>query len=414
MASTSSIPLLLVADSAETCERIATALMSAPAYYRTERMTSAELKQKPLQAGLTLALIDQDLHAAKQADVIRQLNAAGIATIALVDARDGMALQEAVLAGAAALIATPFVDAQLWDTVARAAASGARPAVSGAPPAPAGQPAPAQPRKGVVIAVHAPKSGAGASVIAANLAVTLQSRTAHGAVLVEVGEGIGSQAVILNLRSERNLGHLLARFDPDDPELLKEVLTTHSSGLQVLLSPASQSIRIPADLLEEIIELVRKLFEYVVIDLYGTNMPTAVSVVRKSNAALTVIVPEMTSLYYGRQFVEMMESSLPGVALNMILNRSTLASGVPVDAIRRHLKLPIAGAIPDDQVLVTSSVNRGVPFVISHPRSAVARAVQTLAQDLTAGETGSIAERLASAAMAFGPLARLTGRGGKS
>ncbi len=409
MASTSSVPLLLIADSTETCERIATALLSAPAYYRIERMTSADLKQKALPTTISLALVDQNLRATRQADVIRQLGAAGIAAIALVDARDGQALQEAVLAGAA-LIATPFVDSQLWDTVARAATSGVR--------APIGpetlQPAPAAPRSGIVLAVHAPKSGSGASVIAANLAVTLQSRATRGAALVEIGEGVGSQSILLNLRSDRNLGHLLARFDPDDPELVKEVLTPHASGLQVLLSPASQSIRIPAELLEEIVELVRKLFEFVVIDLHGANLQTSVAAMRKSNAALAVIVPEMTSLYYARQLIEMMEASLPEVGLNMILNRSTLQSGVPVDAIRRHLKLPIAGEVPDDQALVTASVNRGMPFVISHPRSGVARAIQTLAQELTQGERGSIAERLASSAMTFGPLARLTGRGGRS
>jgi len=49
------IPLLLVADSAETCERIASALLSAPAFYRIERMTSPDLNQKGPPSDIRLA-----------------------------------------------------------------------------------------------------------------------------------------------------------------------------------------------------------------------------------------------------------------------------------------------------------------------------------------------------------------------
>jgi pilus assembly protein CpaE len=35
--------------------------------------------------------------------------------------------------------------------------------------------------------------------------------------------------------------------------------------------------------------------------------------------------------------------------------------------------------VPDDQPLVSLSINRGVPLVMSHSRSAVARAIQALA-----------------------------------
>lgn len=78
MAPTTSITLLLIADSTETCERIASALMSAPAFYRIERITSGELKQKALPTNIPLALVDQNLRTARQADVIRQLNAEDI------------------------------------------------------------------------------------------------------------------------------------------------------------------------------------------------------------------------------------------------------------------------------------------------------------------------------------------------
>jgi pilus assembly protein CpaE len=166
-------------------------------------------------------------------------------------------------------------------------------------------------------------------------------------------------------------------------------------------------------MLEEIVDLLKKMFDFVIVDLYSTGMQTIISAIRKANAALVVITPEMTSLYQGRQFMEMMEANLQGVTLNMVLNRATLPSGVPTDAIRRHLKLQIVAEIPDDQALVTASVNRGVPFVSSHPRSPAGRAIQKLAEELIEG-VGSPVGRPAGVATGLSPLARLMGRGGRS
>ena len=400
------IPLLLVADSAEMCERIASALLSAPAFYRIERMTSPDLNQKGPPSDIRLALVDQDLRSAKPAQVVQRLNSANIASVALVDARDGQTLQEVVLAGAAALVATPFVDAQLWETVGRVLAAGARLGPAGGPPAakaPRG-------RDSLVVAVYTPKSGSGGSVLAANLAVTLQQRAARGAVLMEVGEGTGSQAILLNLHSERTLGDLLARFDPNDAELLRDVLIEHSSGLRVLVSPPSQSVRIPPDMLEEIIDILRRMFDFIVLDLHASAISSTIAMMRKAHAVLLIVTPEMTSLHHGRQFVEMVEATLPEVGLNILLNRANLAGGVPADAIRRHLRMQIAEEIPDDQPLVTASVNRGVPFVLSHPRSPLARAVQKVALNLAPDRLAG-ADRSSAAGEAAGPLGRLFGWG---
>ena len=383
------IPLLLVADSAETCERIASALLSAPVFYRIERLTTAELVQRGAPPEMRLALVDHDLRGSPQAAVVRQLNAAGVATVALVDQHNVQSLQEVVLAGAADLVGTPFVDTQLWETVARALSSGPRP--TSAAPMPGGGPnRPA--RAGLLAAIYAPKSGSGTSVLAANLAIALQSMGPRGAALIEVGEGTGSQAILLNLRGERTMGDLLARFDPDDAEFLKGVLTPHPSGLKVLLGPPSASLRIPSNLVEDVIDAMQLLFDYVVIDLHATAMSNTVATMRKAHAALVVVVPEMTCLSYARQFVDTMEATLPEVALNIILNRSNLPNGVPPDAIRRHMKMQIAIEIPDDQALVTTSVNRGVPCIISHPRSGVSKAIQQLAQNLRQPEPRAAVE----------------------
>jgi len=375
--------LLLIADSAVTCERIASALLSAPVLYRIERVTSDEMARQAIPPGVRLALVDQDLKAIKPAQLIQRLATLKVPGVALVDPRDVDGLQEIVLSGVAGIVISPFEDAQLWDTVGTALARGPVP-LPVAPVIPVGENGRRGATQGITIVVHAPKSGTGASVIAANLAVTLQKRAPRGAVLVEAGEGIASQAVLLNLNGERTFGDLVARFDPHDVELLNEILAKHASGLRVLLTFPSPGQRIQPQMLGEIVDLLQMMYDYVIIDLpASTTAAMTTAMLQKANAALVVIVPEMTSLHRIKEFADTVASTVPDADLNIVLNRSNLPAGVPVDAIRRHLKLQIVAELPDDQPLVTDSINRGQPFVTSHPRSALARAVQSLANDLT-------------------------------
>ena len=259
--------------------------------------------------------------------------------------------------------------------------------------------------EGTLVALFGPKGGSGTSVLACNLAIAMSERTEGGVALVEVGEGVGSQAVLLNLRADRNMGDLLARFDPGDTEILDGILATHASGLRVLLAPPSPGLRIPPDLLDDVLATLQQMFAYVVIDVATSARNSAVQLFRKANAMMVVITPEMTGLQQGRVYVETMEATMADVRLNIILNRSTIPSGVPADAIRRHLKMQIAAEIPDDQGLVTSSINRGVPLAVSHPRSSLARAVQKLAGDLMPEDAARAGDRSTQAAGLFGRFA---------
>ena len=66
----------------------------------------------------------------------------------------------------------------------------------------------------------------------------------------------------------------------------------------------------------------------------------------------------------------------------LVLNRSGLRGGVSIKDIQTRLHVYIKHTIPDDQPLVTLTVNRGVPAVLSHGRSALARAYHKLAGEL--------------------------------
>ena len=91
--------------------------------------------------------------------------------------------------------------------------------------------------------------------------------------------------------------------------------------------------------------------------------------------------------------------------MRLVLNRAGISGGVSQGDIEERLHVRIHHTVPDDQPLVSLSINRGVPLILSHSRSAVARSIQSLAQRFVA-ETNSSARGDGGRQAAAGPSLR--------
>jgi pilus assembly protein CpaE len=75
------------------------------------------------------------------------------------------------------------------------------------------------------------------------------------------------------------------------------------------------------------------------------------------------------------------ESNVHG-RTHVVINRAGVRGGIPEAACAKQVGETIAAALPDDPSLATFALNRGVPFVLSHPRSILSRKVQELVSKL--------------------------------
>jgi len=77
----------------------------------------------------------------------------------------------------------------------------------------------------------------------------------------------------------------------------------------------------------------------------------------------------------------------------VVLNRAFGRGGFKLRAVEESLGRRVYAKIPNDEPLVTYSLNRGQPLVVSHRRSNVARGVFQLAQLVTAERTHGYGSR---------------------
>lgn len=241
------------------------------------------------------------------------------------------------------------------------------------------------------VALWGAKGGVGTTTVASNLAVALQAKTGKAGkrvTLLDASVLGGTLGVVLNLAPRRTIADLLPRLDDLDAELLASVLTTHSSGVRVLLSMpwSKDGDSVHAAQFERILDWLQSVNDYVVVDTSPSLDESTTAVLQHSDQVIVVLTPEMTSLRNARVFFQTVESwGEPAGKYLLALNRYPAKGGIQLKdiegALHRRVDIEIAG----DEPLVTFSINRGIPLFMSHPRSPVAQGYARLAEAVIAG-----------------------------
>ena len=90
-------------------------------------------------------------------------------------------------------------------------------------------------------------------------------------------------------------------------------------------------------------------------------------------------IPNIKNVKIGLQTLRLLNT--PMEKLKLILNRANSKVKLDIGGVERTLQITAQALIPSD-VVVPQSVNKGVPFVHSHPKSGVAKSVRGLAEKL--------------------------------
>ncbi|HBY97239.1 MAG TPA: hypothetical protein DEP84_25420, partial [Chloroflexi bacterium] len=298
------------------------------------------------------------------------------AILALVQADAIDQVREALLAGARGFVTKPLRGDELRTTLRQVLAR--TPGKNGVGPA-------AQTTNGRVIVFCAPKGGTGRTTLAINTSIRLQTISRKEVVLMDADYASPAVDVALNLPSRRTVVDLLPRLSRLDDDLISGVLVRHASEIRVLLAPPPADLSSPMSLpqVQQVLVGLKRLFPWVVVDLGLPLDETAFAFLDSADRIVISVLPEMVGLRNTRLMLDQLqERGYPDEKVWLVLNRATMVGGVPLGDIERRLRVTVKYSIPDDQPLATHSINRGVPLVMSHERSAVARAVQQFAQRL--------------------------------
>ena len=222
--------------------------------------------------------------------------------------------------------------------------------------------------KGEVILLYSPKGGVGCTTVATNLAVALHNEETP-VVIVDGNLQFGDVAVMLNERSRNSIVDLAPRADELDPEVVENVLITHaSSGVKILTAPSRPEYaeNVSGEQFGKIINYLRQLYSYVVVDSSSSLTDIVLSAIDASTLVILLVSQDIPSINNSRLFLDLADVlGFKRSNLVFVMNRYDKRIAITPEKVGENLHQEILAVIPSDERTVVPSVNRGIPFVLN-------------------------------------------------
>ncbi len=221
--------------------------------------------------------------------------------------------------------------------------------------------------EGKLITVYSAKGGVGCTMLATNFALGLHTQDTP-TVIVDGNLQFGDVAVFLNVQVKNSMGDMAARSEEIDPEIVEEVLIVHESGLRVLAAPPRPEMadEITADQVRKVLQYLKRNFPYVVVDTSSTMDDVTLAVLDLSDILVAVATPDIPAIKDARLLLDLLTVlEFPRSRVVFVLNKMDRKTGITAEAVAENLKHPVDGEVPFDERVVTASINRGVPMILS-------------------------------------------------
>lgn len=235
---------------------------------------------------------------------------------------------------------------------------------------------------GKIIAVFSAKGGIGKSTIAVNLAAAIAREEKERVALVDLDLVFGVQGLLLNLQPRSTINDLIRELEHVETYNIHEYMTVHYSGTYLLSAPPKPEYAeyITPKHIQKILEILRKSFKYVVVDVPIGFSDNNLTVLDMADKILMISGIDLVSIKNTKTAFDVMNSlHYSKDKIQMVLNRVDTSNGITVSDIEKAMNMKLECQIGEDSNTFTTSINKGVPFVLKRTETKVAKTLHELA-----------------------------------
>ena len=278
--------------------------------------------------------------------------AAGVFAVAA--ANDPNLILQSMRAGANEFFAWPPDDEAFHGAIRRTAARresslGARPAAT-------------------TLVFFGAKGGSGTTTIAVNCGVEVARLSKRSTVIVDLKPGLGEVGLFLGIRPRFTIIDAIDNLHRLDREFLKELVTTHKSGLEIIAG--SDQFDRPgasdAGAIEELFRLLARQYEYIVVDAGSQINSCSTAALYAADQMFMVANPDVPSVRNAQRLLDRVRQlGACGERVRFLLNRAAEPFPIPPKQIENALGHPIHHTFPSDYKTVSTALNSGVPLTLA-------------------------------------------------
>jgi len=242
---------------------------------------------------------------------------------------------------------------------------------------------PAKTNIGKVITIMSPKGGAGKTMTTVNVALALAMMTdaPERVVIMDADLQFGDVCISLQVEPTHTIVDAARDIEKLDEPMLSGLLSTHTSGIKVLSAPQEPSLadEISTQVIVRTIGMLKRMFDYVIIDTAPFLDEPVLSILERSDVVLLVVDMDLPAVKNAKLALDTLKLiKFPFEKIKLILNRVNSKARLDINELEKSLGLEVEAAIASDK-LVPRAVNEGIPVVSLYPRSKPARDLRAIA-----------------------------------
>ena len=237
-------------------------------------------------------------------------------------------------------------------------------------------------RPHLIFAVIGAKGGVGTTLVASELATSLQ-RMGERTAIVDLNFRMGDVAMHFDLTPDFSLADMARKGDAVDASSLRAIALRHGSGVSVIASPPNveDATVISPSQVERCLELVRGEYDRVILDVSNPWDEVSLRALGMADRIMIVTTIDVPSLSHTKRHVELLEQLGAGRdQIRLIVNRQSSSDYLDVREVENFLDRAPDAVIPEDVNTSTQSINEGKLVREVARNSKLDRAFVTLAE----------------------------------
>lgn len=212
-----------------------------------------------------------------------------------------------------------------------------------------------------IIAVMGAKGGVGATVVACQLAASLQ-RMGGETVLVDLNFPLGDVALQLDLRPPYTLASVVNESDHCDATFLRTLLQRHPTGLHVLAAPdrVEEAELVRGEHVAKLLPVLQEEMDWVVLDVSRSWNEACVRALDLANQIVLVTALDVAALNHTRQHLDLLRRlGHEDARIHLLANRYSASEAVTDKEFEEFIGRPFDFHLPNDYATAVESVNSG-------------------------------------------------------
>lgn len=250
---------------------------------------------------------------------------------------------------------------------------------------------PDAPFVGKSISILGAKGGVGASTIAHNLAWSLSESAQVSTALIDLDLSFGTTALDFNHENQQTVADALLAPERVDDAVVSKLLAKVTDRLSLFTAPAtvSQIMDIPAESYTSIIDTVRRVMPYVVLDMPHAWNEWTYQTLLSSDEVILVCQPDLASLRNGKNIIDELKAQRPNdVPPKLVLNMMGVPKRpeIPTKDFAAAIEVEPSTILPFDPQLFGTASNNGQMISETDATADASVSIDQLAGALTGRE----------------------------